>query len=168
MTRTVAPFQNNTAGRLDIATACIARQLGCKSIELIDPKFFPILKKHGLVCAIGQIDMSPDPPFLKGMNNPKYHDQVVAAVQPAWCPVHRLPSNNGNDKSGEQGKAETARGTASSPGANLLTPCQRQARSADGPSADVACGRRVSPPCGKSRHQWDDEVSLYMGNVARL
>ena len=61
----------------------IARQLGCGSIELIEPKYFPLLKKAGLECAIGQIDMNPDPPFAKGFNNPKYHDQVIKATKDA-------------------------------------------------------------------------------------
>src|SRR5262249_36615436 len=38
----------------------VARQLGCGSIELVAPKFFPQLKQAGLTCAIGTIDMSPD------------------------------------------------------------------------------------------------------------
>jgi hydroxypyruvate isomerase len=62
-------------------TAKIAVKLGCKSIELVAPKEWPTLKKHGLTCAIASIDMSPDPPFVKGFNNPKYWDQVVAATK---------------------------------------------------------------------------------------
>ncbi len=61
--------------------ARIAKQLGCKSVELIDPKLWPILKKHGLTCAIAPIDMSPDPPFLKGMNNPAHHQRVIAETK---------------------------------------------------------------------------------------
>ena len=61
----------------------IAKQLGCGSIELIEPKYFPLLKKAGLECAIGQIDMNPDPPFAKGFNNPKYHDRVIKATKDA-------------------------------------------------------------------------------------
>src|ERR1700726_2524183 len=41
--------------------AKIAKQLGCESIELVAPKFFPVLKQYGLTCAIGTVDMSPDP-----------------------------------------------------------------------------------------------------------
>jgi hydroxypyruvate isomerase len=63
--------------------AKIAKQLGCESIELMAPKFFPVLKQHGLSCAIGTIDMSPDPPFVKGFNNPKYREQVVKATREA-------------------------------------------------------------------------------------
>src|SRR4051812_49491007 len=34
----------------------VAKQLGCVSIELIEPKYFPLLKQAGLECAIGTID----------------------------------------------------------------------------------------------------------------
>src|SRR5690349_19365896 len=34
----------------------IAKRLGCVSIELIAPKYFPLLKPAGLSCAIGSID----------------------------------------------------------------------------------------------------------------
>lgn len=61
----------------------VAQRLGCCSIELIDPKHFPLLAKNGLECAIGSIDMSPDPPFVKGFNNPKYHDRVLRATRDA-------------------------------------------------------------------------------------
>jgi hydroxypyruvate isomerase len=59
----------------------VAKELGCGSIELIAPKYFPLLKKAGLECAIGQIDMDPDPPFAKGFNNPKYRDRVMKATK---------------------------------------------------------------------------------------
>ena len=58
----------------------VAKSLGCGSIELIEPKYFPLLKKAGLECAIGTVDLNPDPPFLKGFNNPKHHDQVIKAT----------------------------------------------------------------------------------------
>ncbi|MDE0960051.1 MAG: TIM barrel protein [Planctomycetota bacterium] len=58
-----------------------AVDLGCQSVELIDPKYFPLLQKRGLVCAIGQIDMAPDPPFVKGWNNPQHHDQLLKATK---------------------------------------------------------------------------------------
>jgi hydroxypyruvate isomerase len=63
--------------------AKVARQLGCTSIELVAPKFFPVLKQHELKCAIGTVDMSPDPPFVKGFNNPKYREQVLNATREA-------------------------------------------------------------------------------------
>ncbi|WP_435010230.1 hydroxypyruvate isomerase family protein [Tundrisphaera lichenicola] len=68
----------------------VAKQLGCKSIELVDSKYFPLLKQAGLECAIGQIDMQPDPPFAKGFNNPKYQDRVIKATKDAIdaCAAH--------------------------------------------------------------------------------
>jgi hydroxypyruvate isomerase len=45
----------------------VARQLGCKSVELVDPKDWGVLKKHGLACAIAGSHL-----FMQGMNNPKY------------------------------------------------------------------------------------------------
>ena len=74
----------------------IARQLGCGSIELIEPKYFPLLKKAGLECAIGQIDMNPDPPFAKGFNNPKYHDRVIKADQGRHRLVRRVRLQEGD------------------------------------------------------------------------
>lgn len=61
--------------------ARIAQKLGCKSIELVSPKHWPVLKKHGLTCAIASIDMAPNPPFVKGINNLKYQPQVIATTK---------------------------------------------------------------------------------------
>ena len=61
----------------------VAKQLGCTSIELLEPKYFPLLKEAGLTCAIGTIDMSPLPPFVRGFNNPKYREQVRKATRDA-------------------------------------------------------------------------------------
>lgn len=60
-----------------------AKALGCGSIELTPPKYFPKLKDAGLTNAIAQIDMGDDPPFLKGFNNPKYWDRVIKATKEA-------------------------------------------------------------------------------------
>lgn len=46
----------------------VANQLGCKSVELVDPKDWGTLKRHGLVCAIAGSHL-----FMQGMNNPRYH-----------------------------------------------------------------------------------------------
>jgi hydroxypyruvate isomerase len=61
----------------------VAKQLGCGSIELLPAKDYPLLKESGLECAIGTIDMSPDPPFVKGFNNPKYREKVLKATRHA-------------------------------------------------------------------------------------
>ena len=61
----------------------VARELGCTSIELIDTKYYPLLKQNGLECAIGFLDLAPDMPFDKGFNNPAHHDRVIAATKKA-------------------------------------------------------------------------------------
>ena len=35
-------------------TAKAAKELGCKSVEIIGPKHWPMLKEHGLTCAIAE------------------------------------------------------------------------------------------------------------------
>src|SRR5689334_14772384 len=67
----------NVAGdKWDIeTTAKHAKALGCVSVELGDPADWPTLKKHGLVCAIAPNGM-PGAPFMKGFNNPAYHEEV--------------------------------------------------------------------------------------------
>jgi hydroxypyruvate isomerase len=55
-----------------------AKRLGCLSIELADPKDWPTLKKHGLVCAI-----AGSHGFEKGMNNPKYQDMCIEKMRTA-------------------------------------------------------------------------------------
>ncbi len=57
-------------------TSQVAKQLGCKSVELVGPDAWPTLKKYGLTCAIAPNGM-PGAPFVKGLNNPKYHEEVI-------------------------------------------------------------------------------------------
>ncbi|HUY88513.1 MAG TPA: TIM barrel protein [Pirellulales bacterium] len=54
----------------------VAKQLGCVSVELVNPKDWPTLKKHGLVCAIASSHG-----FEKGMNNPDYHEMCIAKIR---------------------------------------------------------------------------------------
>ncbi len=49
--------------------AGIAKQLGCDSVELVEAKYWPLLKQLGLTCAI-----SSSHGFVKGMNNPAHWD----------------------------------------------------------------------------------------------
>lgn len=58
----------------------VALDLGVKSIELLDPKDWPTLKKHGLTCAIAPNGM-PGQPFVKGFNNPMYHDEIISVTR---------------------------------------------------------------------------------------
>jgi hydroxypyruvate isomerase len=62
-------------------TIKIAKGLGCESVELIAPEHFPTLKKYGMECAIGSIDMGEKPPFVEGFNNPKHFDRVEKATK---------------------------------------------------------------------------------------
>lgn len=52
--------------------AQVAKSLGCKSVELIDPKDWDMLKSHGLTCAI-----AGSHGWAKGMNNPKYQPECL-------------------------------------------------------------------------------------------
>lgn len=57
----------------DIEQFCrIAKYLGCKSIELIEPRYWPTLSRYGLVCALhGSHGLE------MGMNNPGYHNMCI-------------------------------------------------------------------------------------------
>jgi hydroxypyruvate isomerase len=74
----------NVAGdKWDIEKMCqVAKELGVGSIELADPDTWPTIKKHGLTCAIAPNGM-PGAPFMKGFNNPRYHDEVIACTTAA-------------------------------------------------------------------------------------
>jgi hydroxypyruvate isomerase len=54
----------------------VAKQLGCTSVELVDPKDWPIWKKHGLTGAI-----SPSHLFVQGMNNPRYQEGCIELLK---------------------------------------------------------------------------------------
>jgi len=59
-------------------TCQVARDLGCRSVELVEPKDWPTLKKYGLLCAIANSHW-----FDKGMNNPKYHEMCLGKLREA-------------------------------------------------------------------------------------
>ncbi len=61
-------------------TCEVAKQLGVTSIELGGPENWPTLKKHGVTCAIASNGM-PGAPFMKGFNNPAYHEQVISVTK---------------------------------------------------------------------------------------
>jgi hydroxypyruvate isomerase len=67
--------------RWELDTLCrVARGLGCAGIELVGPEAFPTLREHGLVCALA-VNGMPDPPFVKGLNNLRYHDEVITRTR---------------------------------------------------------------------------------------
>ncbi len=85
----------NIAGELwDIEKMCtVAKGLGCKSVEICGPEEWSTLKKHGLTCALAANGM-PGAPFMKGLNNLAYHDEVIAttAKRIAECAAANMPS----------------------------------------------------------------------------
>ena len=68
----------NVAGeKWDLETTCkITKELGGKSVELVDPKDWGTLKEAGLTCAIAPNGM-PGAPFMRGLNNPAFHGEVI-------------------------------------------------------------------------------------------
>jgi hydroxypyruvate isomerase len=74
----------NSAGeKWDIDRTCrVAVELGCPSVEIVPPDQWGVLKKHKLICAIAPNGM-PGMPFVRGFNNPRYHEEVIAATRKA-------------------------------------------------------------------------------------
>jgi sugar phosphate isomerase/epimerase len=65
----------------DIDTLCsVARDLGCKSVELIDPAGWSTLAKYGLDCAIAPNGM-PGEPYVKGLNNLDFHNEIIGSTK---------------------------------------------------------------------------------------
>jgi len=62
--------------------AQVARRLGCVSVELVEPTDFNVLKKNDLICALTPNGM-PGAPFAKGLNNPRYQEEVIGRTRQA-------------------------------------------------------------------------------------
>lgn len=74
------PFQH-FGEKWDLDTLCrTARDLGAESVELVDPAGWPTLQRYGLACAIAPNGM-PGQPFVRGLNNPMWHDEVIARTR---------------------------------------------------------------------------------------
>lgn len=54
----------------------VARDLGCRSIEVIDPEHWPLLEEFGLTCAL-----AGSHGFIRGMNDPKHHAECIAKLR---------------------------------------------------------------------------------------
>ncbi|CAN5439907.1 TIM barrel protein [soil metagenome] len=71
---------------------CVAaKEIGITSIELQGPKEWPIIKKHGLTCAM---PWGAGLGIEKGFNEPQYHDELVKS----FSEVIPLASKAGFDK----------------------------------------------------------------------
>jgi hydroxypyruvate isomerase len=74
----------------DIPKQCeIAKQLGCKSVELVQPEHFPTLKENGLVNALAHSHW-----FDAGMNNPDHHAMCIEKMRDAidLCAEYDFPN----------------------------------------------------------------------------
>lgn len=61
---------------IDVEPLAVAvAAMGFKSVELVDPKYFPMLKKHGLVCAI-----TGSHGFVKGWNHLENHAECLEKI----------------------------------------------------------------------------------------
>jgi sugar phosphate isomerase/epimerase len=85
----------NSAGeKWDIERTCqAARQLGCVSVEICEPKSWPTLRRYGLSCAIAPNGM-PGAPFKRGFNNPAYRAELLARTRETidQCAAAGVPS----------------------------------------------------------------------------
>src|SRR5437899_3356093 len=74
---------NATEWKWDIDRICgAARSLGYQSVELAPPELWPVVRKYGLQNALAHNGMR-DPVFAKGLNNPRYHEEVIARTRQA-------------------------------------------------------------------------------------
>jgi hydroxypyruvate isomerase len=72
---------NGTSWAWDIDRICAtAKALGCASVELAPPELWPKIRTYGLENAIALNGM-PDPVFAKGLNNPRYAEEVIARTK---------------------------------------------------------------------------------------
>jgi len=65
--------------KIQLDEFCVAvKKMGLKGIDLLGPKDFPTLKKHGLVCT-----MTETHSLTKGINDKKNHDQCLDQIRTA-------------------------------------------------------------------------------------
>jgi hydroxypyruvate isomerase len=85
---------NGTRWRWDIHRICEAAiRLGCPAVELVPPEYWPIVREYGLANALAHNGM-PDPVFRKGLNNPRYQEEVIArtCVEIDRCAGFEVPN----------------------------------------------------------------------------
>jgi hydroxypyruvate isomerase len=85
----------NSAGeKWSLDQTCeFTKALGGVSVELVGADDFATIKKNGLTCAIAGNGMS-GAPFMRGFNNPRYHDEVITCTKKAIdaCADAGIPS----------------------------------------------------------------------------
>jgi len=110
----------------DIRRVCeTARDLGCAGVELAVPEDWALVRSYGLEMPLAHNGM-PDPVFAKGLNNPRYQEEVIAVTKKMIdrCAEHSIPNviaftgykwRDADDPSSgeiqrEEGAANTVRG----------------------------------------------------------
>lgn len=58
----------------------VAVDLGCSAIDLAGPDDWPTIHRYGLQCSLS-VNGMPDPPYAKGLNNPRYQPEVIARTK---------------------------------------------------------------------------------------
>lgn len=62
-------------------TCLVAKQLGFESVELVPHNEMETVRRHGLKCAIVQLEL--DPPFVRGWNNPENWPMLIEVTRRA-------------------------------------------------------------------------------------
>ncbi|MEX1010875.1 MAG: TIM barrel protein [Balneolaceae bacterium] len=78
----------------DLEQLCQASvDLGCEGIELVGPDEWPTMQRYGLICGLATNGM-PDPPYVKGLNNPRYQEEVITRTKDRieMCAENNVPS----------------------------------------------------------------------------
>jgi sugar phosphate isomerase/epimerase len=72
---------HDTEWRWDIHRICeTALRLGCRAAELAPPEEWATVRSYGLTMALAHNGM-PDPVFVRGLNNLRYQEEVVARTR---------------------------------------------------------------------------------------
>lgn len=59
-------------------SCAVAKRLGLDALDLLSTREeLEVAREHGLISALVGLDMSPNPPFVKGFNNPDNWDHVI-------------------------------------------------------------------------------------------
>src|SRR5215471_4389625 len=85
---------NGTDWKWDIDRICqTAVTLHCASVELSPPELWPVVARYGLANALALNGM-PDPVFARGLNNPRYHEEIFARTKAVidLCADHNVPN----------------------------------------------------------------------------
>jgi hydroxypyruvate isomerase len=85
---------NATAWNWDVERICAtASALRCPALELVPFELWPVVRKRGLENALAHNGM-PDPVFAKGLNNPRYSEEVIARTKQSidQCADYGVPN----------------------------------------------------------------------------